>query len=211
MKKEKLRINFGAIKNKVLSEYTHGIVLQTSTSTFIPNGIALSLPLDKAVKLLDTALASTTNPTKAQTAERDNLRLGVKSELSRLAIQLNLDYEGQTAVLLSSGLPLVSNGGAAGRPAGELPAPTNVRLLDGHQPGCLLLKFKRPVGAIQTVIRYTTDLSLPEENWQMAVGGGRERELGSFPPGTRVYVKVAAINGSTMEPVYSAVFSRLVQ
>lgn len=210
-KKEKLRTSFSALKNEVLSEYTHGIVLQTSTSTFIAEGVTLTKPLATAVKTLDAAISLTTNPTKAQKAERDNLRLDVKNELGRLAIQLNLDYEGDTPALLSSGLPLAGSKGTAGRPLAELPAPTKVSLLDGEQPGCVLVKFKRPAGAIQTIIRYTTDPTLPEENWHVAVGGGRVRELGSFPVGSRVYVKVAVLGGSSMEPVYSAVQSRIVQ
>ena len=59
--------------------------------------------------------------------------------------------------------------------------------------------------------RYTTDHALPEENWLVAVGGGRELELGLFAGGTKVWARLASLTGSTSSPVYSAVVSRIVQ
>jgi hypothetical protein len=84
-------------------------------------------------------------------------------------------------------------------------------LLDSGQPGCLLLRLARPTGTVQNLIRYTTDDKLPEDNWCVAVGGGRERELGPFDSGTKVFVKAAALMGSTTAPQYSGIKSRIVQ
>jgi hypothetical protein len=64
------------------------------------------------------------------------------------------------------------------------------------------LKLGRPTGTIQNLIRYSTDEKLPEDNWCVAVGGGRE--LGPFDSGTNVFVKATA-------PQYSGVKSRIVQ
>jgi hypothetical protein len=47
------------------------------------------------------------------------------------------------------------------------------------------------------------------DNWCVAVG--REREFGPFDSGTKVYVKAAALAGSTTAPQYSGVKSRIVQ
>lgn len=89
--------------------------------------------------------------------------------------------------------------------------PTDVTLVDAPMAGFLLLRFKRSAGSVVTLIRYTTDATLPEDRWLVAVGGGRERLLGSFAPGTRVWVKVAGLTASTTEPDYSEVVSRIVQ
>ncbi|UOQ72452.1 hypothetical protein [Hymenobacter cellulosilyticus] len=86
-----------------------------------------------------------------------------------------------------------------------------IDLLDGSQPGCVLVKFSRPTGTIQNLLRYSTDAKLPEEHWLVATGGGRERQLGPFESGTKVFVKAAALLGSTTEPQYSAVKARIVQ
>ena len=75
----------------------------------------------------------------------------------------------------------------------------------------LLLRFSRPPGTIQNLTRFSTDAHLDERNWEVAVGGGREREIGPFASGTRVSVKAASLTGSTTDPQYSAVKNRLVQ
>ena len=71
--------------------------------------------------------------------------------------------------------------------------PMEFDLLDEPQPGRLFLKLSRPSGTIQNLIRYTIDESQPEDNWCVAVGDGRERELGPFASGIRVHVKAAAL------------------
>ena len=212
MRKPKLIEDYSYLLVDSLSPFAHSVLRQTTASPFIASGAALAQPLTAAVDALDANVAAIDYPTPAQTANRDQLRLAVTTELGRLAKRLNLDYTGQEPALLSSGLPLMATTGAT--PARPLDMETDLMdfdLLDGTQPGCLLLKLKRPPGTIQNLIRYTIAETLDEDQWSVAVGGGRERQLGPFKSGTRVWVKVAALQGATTDPQYAGVKTRIVQ
>ncbi|GAB3874346.1 hypothetical protein GCM10028824_27450 [Hymenobacter segetis] len=213
MRKPKLIEDYTYLLYDAVSPFAYAVARQTKGSPFISDGVDLTKALNDAVTALDTNVAATDHPTPAQTAQRDLLRGIVITELGRLAKRLNLDYPADEPALLSSGLVLADASGTAARTltASATDAVMDLELLDGTQPGCLLLRLKRPTGTLQNLIRYSTDLKLPEEQWLVAVGGGRERQLGPFESGTKVAVKVAALIGSTTEPQYSAVKSRIVQ
>jgi hypothetical protein len=212
MRKPKLIEDYAYLYNDAVSPFAHSAIRQTTSSAFIANGGSLLQALQVAVAALDADVATLDYPTPAQTANRDKLRTAVIAELGRLGKRLNLDYQGNEAALLSSGLTLAATtGSGAARTLAPVAVPMEFDLLDGGQPGCVLLKLSRPTGTIQNLIRYSTDEKLPEDNWCVAVGGGRERELGPFDSGTKVFVKAAALAGSTTAPQYSGVKSRIVQ
>lgn len=213
MRKSKLLEDYTYLLNDAVSPFARSVARQVLASTYIANGPALVAALEGAVATLDASVAANDHPTPADTAQRDQLRTAVFTELGRVAKRLNLDYPGNEPALLSSGLVLADNGNSShsGGAVGPADAVMEFELLDGSQPGCLLLKLKRPTGTIQNLIRYATSTAVPEEQWLVAVGGGRERQLGPFESGTKVFVKVAALAGSTTEPQYAAVKSRIVQ
>ncbi|MDQ2773008.1 MAG: hypothetical protein M3Y54_21190 [Bacteroidota bacterium] len=212
MRKPKLIEDYSTLAYDAVSPFAHSAIRQTTSSAFLTKGADLVKPLGDALALLDADVAATDHPTPAQTAQRDLLRTATVTELNRLGKRLNLDYPANEPALLSSGLSLVAaSGTAAGPGLAATSAVMDFELLDGAKPGYLLLKLARPTGTIQNLIRFTTDPHLDERNWEVAVGGGREREIGPFASGTRVSVKVAALTGSTTDPQYSAVKNRLVQ
>lgn len=212
MRKPKLIEDYHRLQYDEVSPLAHSVVRQTETSSFLTNGKALTERLAEAVADLDADVKATDHPTPAQTARRDELRNVVLRELGRLAKRLNLDYPANEPALLSSGLTLVessSAGTAQKQPLSQ--AIMNIELVDGSQSGCVLVKLARPTGTVQNLLRYSTDSKLPEEHWLVATGGGRERQLGPFESGTKVFVKAAALMGSTTEPQYSTVKARIVQ
>jgi hypothetical protein len=212
MRKPKLIESYAFLTKDAVSLFAHSAIRQTTSSTFVKDGAILTRDLTVAVQALDADVAALDYPTPAQTYHRDQLRLVVVSELSRLAKRLNLDYTANEAALRSSGLTLMTTTGTAPKPAlAPVAVPMEFDLVDGGQPGCVLLKLSRPTGTIQNLIRYTTDEQQPEDHWCVAVGGGRERELGPFDSGTKVFVKAAALAGSTTAPQYSGIKSRIVQ
>ncbi|GAA3922618.1 hypothetical protein [Hymenobacter algoricola] len=212
MRKPKLIEDYNRLSYDAVSPFAHSAVRQTGASAFITGGTALAKPVADAVAALDADVAATDYPTPAQTAHRDELRTLVVTELGRLAKRLNLDYPANEPALLSSGLTLAeATSTAATQKQLSADAIMSIELLDGTQPGCVLVRFSRPTGTIQNLLRYSTDAKLPEENWLVATGGGRERQLGPFESGTRMFVKAAGLTGSTTEPQYSAIKSRIVQ
>ncbi|MBF9223169.1 hypothetical protein [Hymenobacter ruricola] len=212
MRKPKLIEDYSSLLVDAVSPFGHSVVRQTAASAFIADGDKLSKDLDLALEAYDTAVAAVDYPSPAQTAQRDQLRQAVTAQLNRLAKRLNLDYPANEPALLSAGLTLAATTGTgASQSLAPATALMEFELLDGGTPGCLLLRFSRPPGTVQNLIRFTTDNTLPESQWEVAVGGGREREIGPFPSGTRVWVKVAALTGSTTAPQYSAIKTRLVQ
>ena len=212
MRKPKLLEDYGKLSYDAVSPFAHSAVRQTSTSAFIAKGADLLKDLVLALAVLYVDVAATDHPTPAQTAQRDLLRTATVTELGRLAKRLNLDYPADEPALLSSGLTLAAASGTAPARLLAATAPAmEIELTDGAQPGYLLVKLARPTGTIQNLIRYSLDAKLPEDHWCVAVGGGRERQLGPFESGTRISVKAAGLTGSTTEPQYSVTLSRIVQ
>ena len=212
MRKPKLIEDYSALTYDTVSPFAHAAVRQTTSSTFLARGADFVKDLVLALAALDADVAATDHPTPAQTAQRDLLRTATVTELGRLAKRLNLDYPADEPALLSSGLSLAAaNGTAATRLPAATAATMEIELTDGAQPGYLLVKMVRPTGTVQILIRYSFDAKLPEDQWSVAVGGGRERQLGPFESGTRISVKAASLTGSTIEPQYSATLSRIVQ
>jgi len=81
-----------------------------------------------------------------------------------------------------------------------------LNLVDGSEPGYLLLKLNCLTSTIQNFIRYAADKHLVENQWHVA--GGREREPGPFDSGTKAFVKAAALSGFTTSPQHSGIKSR---
>lgn len=213
MRKPKLIEDYRYLAYDAVSPFAQSAIRQLTTSPFIGDGADRAKALAAAATAYDADVAAVGYPTPAQTANRDLLRLVVFTELGRLAKRLNLDFPGDEVALLSSGLAMVSAAATTG-PGRALAATETLMdfdVVDDAQSGYLLLKFRRPTGTIQNLVRYSHDEKLPEECWPVAVGGGRERQLGPFPSGTRVQVKAAALTGSTTEPMYSGVKARIVQ
>ena len=212
MRKAKVLEDYSKLSYDTVSPFAHGVVRQTTSSPFLAKGADLVKPLAAALALLDADVAATDHPTPAQTAQRDLLRTATVVELNRLGKRLNLDYPADEPALLSAGLTLAAMSGTAATPSLAVAgAVMDFELLDSATPGHLLLRFSRPPGTIQNLTRFSTDAHLDERNWEVAVGGGREREIGPFASGTRVSVKAASLTGSTTDPQYSAVKNRLVQ
>ena len=213
MRKPKLIEDYSTLPYDMVSPFAHSVERQTTVSTFIKSGSNLVTLLTAALSAYDEDVASYDHLSPAQTSYRDGLRTAVVTQLNRLAKRLNLDYPANEAALLSSGLTMIDlvSSAAAGRPTAVEMSVMDFDLLDASQPGCVVVKLKRPTGTIQNLVRYTTDPQLDEEHWLVAVGGGRERQLGPFPSGTKVLVKAAALAGSTVDPQYSGVKSRIVQ
>ena len=206
----KLAESYATVGKEALSSFAHSAVRQTTASTFIAKGAELVVPLADALKKYDAFVETLDYPSPADTAQADELAIEVRTQLGRLAKRLNLDYTGQEPALLSSGLTMTSGNNAA-RPEGSTLAPPVISLTDGHAPGYVVVKFEGFTGSVQRLTRYTTDAALAPAHWLVATGGGRERELGPFASGTKVHVMAAPLAGSTTEPVYSAVVSRIVQ
>jgi hypothetical protein len=217
MRKTKLIEDYSGLLSDDVSAFARNAVRQTAGSHFIKDGYKLTIFLNEAVELLDTYLAyvaTASHPTPAQTAQCTMLCTGVVRELNHLAKCLNLDYTNNERALLSSGLTLAIIGisvPVVPRPTVAAEAAIDFELLDGPQPGCLLVRLRRPANAMQNLLRYSVDELLPEEYWPVAVAVGDERQLGPFPSGTRVLVKGAGLTGTTLEPQYSPVQSRVVQ
>lgn len=213
MRKPKLIEDYNYLAYDAVSPFAQSVIRQTTTSPFIGDGANRIKALAAAAAAYDADVAAVDHPTPAQTANRDRLRTAVLTELGRMAKRLNLDFSGDEVALLSSGLTMASAtavGGAA-HPLSATETLMDFDVVDDAQSGYLLLRFRRPTGTIQNLVRYSHDEKLPEDCWPVAVGGGRERQLGPFPSGTRVQVKAAALTASTTEPMYSGVKARIVQ
>lgn len=213
MRKPKLIEDYNYLGYDAVAPFAQSVIRQLTTSPFIGDGADRVKILAAAATAYDADVAAVDHPTPAQTANRDLLRLAVITGLGRVGKRLNLDYPGDEVALLSSGLLMASTTGSTS--TARNPAATETLMdfdvVDDAQSGYLLVKFRRPTGTIQNLVRYSFDEKLPEECWPVAVGGGRERQLGPFPSGTRVQVKAAALTASTTEPMYSGVKARIVQ
>lgn len=216
MTRPKLKSNYKYIHDDALPGFGHGVAQQITVTTYFNKGAERAKPIEEGAKALDTALAESAHPTPSQTAAREALRGALRSAMGDAATQFNLDVKAlnldipqQTAALLSTGLTLAEQGG--GSRVAPTGIPTDVVLAASKQAHCIEVSYKRPKGAVQTITRYTTDPTLPEDNWQVKTGGARKQTLGPFRKGEEVFAKTAALWPTTEEPDYTTVFSYVAQ
>ncbi len=193
---KKLLIDYSFKRVSEISEFAHAVINSILVSIFITNGKTLVTALQAAVKALDDFTEAHPQLTKPLTAQLLVLRKAVLAELSKIAIQLNLDFAGNEAALLSSGLELAADPQALQPPI----AAGLCEIVFGSQSGSMGIHIKRAPGTMNVKWYYTTDPALPLEQWTYCLLMADELPITGLKPGDRLYAKVACINSaSTLE------------
>ena len=208
MRKRKAIIDYQAKPESQLVAFATNVVTGVTTSKYFTDGAARVAQLKLNIEALEQFYKDHPNPTREQTAEKNLLVAKVRTGLSDIAQEANRLFAGvNEPALLSTNLDMT----AETQHRKSLEAPTDVVLSDG-KPGGLTGKCKRPEGALMLFWLYTTDPTLPDEEWYCYVGG-TEVELPHLPSGAIGYVKVAGCaSGIEMEDyVYSGISQRRTQ
>ena len=193
---KKLLTVYGFKRVSEISAFAHSIVGSIQASTYIKDGKAMAEPLNTAVQVMDTFVAAHPQLTKLLTSQLNVLRKVVLTELSKIATQLNLDFAGNEAALLSSGLELAADPVAQQSPV----APGLCEIVMGTQSGSMVLRIKRALGSINALWCFTTDPALLPEQWSYRLSNEDTLLVPGLKPGERLYARAACLNGaSTMD------------
>ena len=194
-KKEKPVLNTSKLPASGVITKAGGIVEQMGlhVSTFATPNPPLSAITDQAGKLqtkIDkqkAALSAYKEATEDVQAERDKLEEFLEQE--RFYVEVTAD--GDKVKILASGYDLRKDPVAAG----ILPAPTNVLTKEGSSDGELVVKWKKVKGAGAYVVEISYDIS-DAANWSSyATVVTCKCYITGIESGTRVYARVAAVNG----------------
>jgi hypothetical protein len=168
--------------------------------TPVPSLVSINEELDN----FDALMTSAKNRDKIQVWLKNQSRLNLLMMLSQLANYVNATTT-DAVVLAKSGFPL----NKIPEPV-QLEAPTHLVLTDGLNSGELILKFKKPKGAISYVHRYSTDPLLAPESWVSFAATTTSYTFTGLNKGTLYYVQAVSV-GSKNQRVASIVVNRVSQ
>ncbi len=193
---KKLLLDYSYLRVSEISAFAHAVIGSIMVSSYIAGGKALVAGLEIAVKALDDFTEAHPQLTKPLTAQLTVLRKAVLAELFKIATQLNLDFAGNEAALLSSGLVLAADPQALQPPV----APALCEIVFGTQSGSMGIHIKRAPGTMNVKWYYTTDPALPLEQWKYCLLNADELSITGLKAGERLHAKAACINSaSTLE------------
>lgn len=176
-----------------ISAFAHAVINSILASTYIKDGKALAEALLAALAALDVFTEQHPQLTAPLTAQLTVLRKAVLVELGKIATQLNMDFTGNEAALLSSGLELAADPTAVQPPV----APALCEIEMGPQSGSMVLRIKRAAGTANVLWYYTTDPTLPLTQWQCRLTNEDTLTIPGLKPGERLHARVACLNGAS--------------
>jgi len=189
----KVLTDYSYLRVAEYSGFAHGVASALGASAYFPTGKVLAQPVLDAVQALDVFTEAHPHLSTPLTAELQVLRATLLKALSDAAGEVNRLQAGNEAALRSSGFVL------AEEPKKRQPplAPTRCEIVDGPSSGTACIQIKRPLDTDNVKWYYTTDPSLPLEQWTYVLKLTDELTITGLVPGTRLYAKVAAINSAS--------------
>ncbi len=189
----KVKTNYANKRNEAVSLLAHKMVGSMSANTYFKDGAELAAPLQKSVTALDQFAEAHPNPNSLDTAEQDALRETVLADMSVLGVVINQRHTGNEAALLSTGYELASDP----KPVPPPEAPKKCVIAKGPQSGSVTVRSKRPLRVTNMLWFYTTDATLPLDQWKWCLCNADELTITGLVRGQELFVRVAALNGAS--------------
>lgn len=175
------------------SGFSHGVVSALGLSSYFPTAKAIIQPVAEAVAALDAFTEANPHLSTPLTAELDVLRNTLLKALNVAANEVNRLQAGNEAALLSSGFELAEEPKKRQPPG----APLKCEIVDGNASGSMCIRIKRAPGTQNVKWYYTTDPSLPLEQWTQLLELTDELSITGLTPGTLLHAKAACINSAS--------------
>ena len=160
--------------------------------------------LQAAITAFSDALNASASGSRVDIAFKNQKKQELIDLLTSLAAYVTFAADGDDSVLLSSGFDISKDPSSV-----TISKPENFQLINGNNPGELLLSIDGVKGAKSYLFEYTTDATMVAQNWQSFPSTKVKFMLEDLKPGTIYYCRVGAVGGNN-QLQYSDAVSRMV-
>ncbi|MGE5109191.1 MAG: hypothetical protein ACM3H8_16755 [Sphingobacteriales bacterium] len=201
---KKALFNFSKFSDAALEVKAQAIYSNLNgNSSYATPSPALTL-LQAAITAFSDALNTSSTGTRSDIAFKNQKRQELVDLLRSLAAYVNFAANGDESVLLDSGFDVSKDPGTI-----TITKPENLQVVNGNNPGVLMLSVDSVKGAKSYLFEYTTDITLAEQNWQSFPSTKAKYILEDLMAGTKYYCRVGAVSGNN-QLLYSDAVSRMV-
>jgi hypothetical protein len=141
---------------------------------------------------------------RAKVAMKNDLRSILIKKLKQIAEFVQNEANGEELPLISSGFPTV-------KPTGDivLKEPVDFQIMPGPQPGDMILKVRRVIGARSYLYQWTPAPLTPESVWESIADTRCKRVISGLPLGINFFFRMAAV-GSRNQIIFTKPLSRYI-
>ena len=206
MRIPKLIIEYGRTPDAVLSRMAINIKNSLTDNPNFPITKPTLAVYSASQEAYEEALNKASTGDRTLIALKNQAKEDLVAKLRQLGLDIEAQANGDKAKLLSSSF-LVT-------PSSDSPtyinAPTGFRILDGQNPGEIIMMCKREGNAKSYAFEYTNELPTETTVWMVIVSTTREITIKNLRSNTRIYGRIRAI-GTKGQEASTEVLSRLVQ
>lgn len=187
------------VKAGAISDGMHG-------NTSFPNPTPTMEVFDAARDSYSKALELASSRGADAIANKNQLRVQLIALLIELANYVTLTANGDRAKLISSRFDLRKQG----MPRPPIPKPQNIKVVDGPNPGMIVMSVDAVPGSRSYSHEYTADPLTPDSVWTVVSSTSRKCTISNLESGKKIWCRIAAV-GIRGQFTYSDTVSRIVQ
>ena len=203
MAKIKIITSYSKLRDDDLDTKSQVIINSMKDNANFPSPVP---DLDELSKIRDayvSALTAKQSGNKQATALKNETRIALETELTALAMYVQLNCRNNEVVALSSGFDLAKSRSAIG----VLSAPTDFKVVNGAGSGSFVLSSKKVVGAKSYIFEYTLAPFTADSVWTAQSGSAKSITLEGLTPGQQYAFRMAGV-GADPKMLYSDVLLR---
>ena len=202
----KINLSFGQYTDAAFGEKAGAIYDGMNNSTQFPNPVPTLEAVNAARGAYLMALDKASSRSKNDVVVKNALRQSLTDLLVELGHYVTLTAKGDLTMLTESRFNLRKNR----EPKPELQQPKNLQLVNGINPGVLIMSVDAVRGARSYSFEYTPDPLGPDSVWVKIAGTTRKCTINNLQSGQKIWARVAAV-GVRNQFTYSEIQGRTIQ
>lgn len=202
--KKKLALNFLETSDSELHTLAGRVISCMTGNEHFPDPGMFIIELNETNNQYIQALADSGLGDRVKVAMKNDLRALLIRKLKQIAEFVQDHANGSELRLVSSGFPTV-------KPTGDivLKEPVDFEIMPGPQPGDMILKVRRVIGARSYLYQWTPAPLTSESVWESIADTRCKRVISGLPLGINYCFRMAAI-GSRNQIIYTTPLSRYI-
>jgi len=202
--KKKLALNFTETSDSDLSVVGARVAqCMTENEHFSDPGM-LIIKLKEITKQYSHALADARSGDRVKVSIKNDTRELLIKKLKQVADLVQSEAQNSEYILISSGFPTAKQQGPR-----VLKEPVDFSILPGPNPGDIIMKMRRVIGARSYLYQWTPAPLTPESIWESIADTRCKKVISGLPLGVNYCFRMAAV-GSRTQIVYTRVLSRYI-
>src|SRR6185312_8549089 len=202
----KINLSFSQYTDAAFGDKAGAVYDGMNNSTVFTNPVPTMEVLNTARLAYLAALEKASSRSRNDIVAKNDLRQALTDLLVELGHYVTLTAKGNLAMLTESRFNLRKNR----EPKPELQQPKNLQLVNGINPGMLIMSVDAVRGARSYSFEYTADPIGPDSVWVKIAGTTRKCTISNLQSGQKIWARVAAV-GVRNQFTYSEIQGRTIQ